>query len=57
LWKPGTPDTDSTTWFRFLNNPIVADWDSSFHIDLKEATALAFGLSINNIPTASGPGC
>jgi putative sporulation protein YtaF len=39
-----------------LNNPIIADWDFSGHIDLKEATALALGLTINNIPNGVGAG-
>ena len=39
-----------------LNNPIIADRDFSGHIDLKEATALALGLTINNIPNGVGVG-
>jgi putative sporulation protein YtaF len=39
-----------------LNNPIIADWDFSGHIDLKEATALALALTINNIPNGVGAG-
>ena len=39
-----------------LDNPIIADWDFSGHIDLKEATALALGLTINNIPNGVGAG-
>jgi putative sporulation protein YtaF len=39
-----------------LDNPLIADWDFSGHIDLKEATALAFGLTINNIPNGVGAG-
>jgi putative sporulation protein YtaF len=39
-----------------LNNPIIADWDFSGHIDLREATALAFGLTLNNIPNGVGAG-
>ncbi len=39
-----------------LNNPISADWDFSGHIDLKEATALALGLTLNNIPNGVGAG-
>jgi putative sporulation protein YtaF len=39
-----------------LKNPIIADWDFSGHIDLKEATALALGLTINNIPNGVGAG-
>jgi putative sporulation protein YtaF len=41
---------------KILNNPIIADWDFSGHIDLKEATALALGLTINNIPNGVGAG-
>lgn len=41
---------------QILNNPIVADWDFSGHIDLKEALALALGLTINNIPNGVGAG-
>jgi putative sporulation protein YtaF len=39
-----------------LNNLIIADWDFSGHIDLKEATALALGLTINTIPNGVGAG-
>jgi putative sporulation protein YtaF len=39
-----------------LNNPIIADRDFSGHIDLREATALAFGLTLNNIPNGVGAG-
>ncbi len=39
-----------------LNNPIIADWDFSGHIDLREATALALGLTLNNIPNGVGAG-
>ncbi|RQH06554.1 sporulation membrane protein YtaF [Paraburkholderia dinghuensis] len=39
-----------------LNNPVVADWDFSGHIDSKEALALALGLTINNIPNGAGAG-
>jgi putative sporulation protein YtaF len=39
-----------------LNHPILADWDFSGHIDLREATALAFGLTLNNIPNGVGAG-
>ena len=41
---------------QILDNPIVADWDFSGHIDLKEALALALGLIINNIPNGIGAG-
>ncbi|HEX8978418.1 MAG TPA: sporulation membrane protein YtaF [Parasulfuritortus sp.] len=41
---------------RILNNPFTADWDFSGHIDLKEATALALGLTINNFPNGVGAG-
>lgn len=39
-----------------LDNPIIADWDFSGHIDLKEAIALSLGLTINNIPNGVGAG-
>ncbi len=39
-----------------LNNPIIADWDFSGHIDLREATALSLGLTLNNIPNGVGAG-
>ncbi|TAL55832.1 sporulation membrane protein YtaF [Pandoraea sp.] len=41
---------------QILDNPIVADWDFSGHIDLREALALAFALTINNIPNGVGAG-
>ncbi len=41
---------------KILDNPIIADWDFSGHIDLKEATALALGLTFNNIPNGVGAG-
>ena len=41
---------------QILDNPIVADWDFSGHIDVKEALALALGLTINNIPNGVGAG-
>ena len=39
-----------------LDNPVIADWDFSGHIDLKEAIALSLGLTINNIPNGVGRG-
>ncbi len=39
-----------------LDNPIIADWDFSGHIDLREAIALSLGLTINNIPNGVGAG-
>jgi putative sporulation protein YtaF len=39
-----------------LDNPIIADWDFSGHIDLREAVALSLGLTINNIPNGVGAG-
>ncbi len=39
-----------------LDHPLLADWDFSGHIDLKEATALACGLTLNNIPNGVGAG-
>jgi putative sporulation protein YtaF len=41
---------------QILDNPIVADRDFSGHIDRKEALALAFALTINNIPNGVGAG-
>jgi putative sporulation protein YtaF len=41
---------------QILDNPIVADWDFSGHIDRKEALALALALTINNIPNGVGAG-
>lgn len=41
---------------QILDNPIIADWDFSGHIDVKEAFALALGLTINNIPNGIGAG-
>ncbi|EEA04263.1 sporulation protein YtaF [Burkholderia sp. H160] len=41
---------------QILDNPIVADWDFSGHIDLEEALALALALTINNIPNGVGAG-
>lgn len=39
-----------------LDHPLLADWDFSGHIDLREATALACGLTLNNIPNGVGAG-
>lgn len=41
---------------QILDNPIAADWDFSGHIDVREALALALGLTINNIPNGIGAG-
>lgn len=40
----------------FLENPEIADVDRSGSIDVKEAIALAFGLTINNLGTGVGAG-
>ncbi len=40
----------------FLENPEQADKDRSGHIDVKEAIALAFGLTINNLGSGIGAG-
>jgi putative sporulation protein YtaF len=39
-----------------LNNPIIGDGDFSGHVGLREAAALALGLTINNIPNGIGAG-
>jgi putative sporulation protein YtaF len=39
-----------------LHNPLLADSDFSGHIDLREATVLALGLTLNNIPNGIGAG-
>jgi putative sporulation protein YtaF len=39
-----------------LNHPILADRDFSGHIDLREASALSLGLTLNNIPNGVGAG-
>ncbi len=40
----------------YLENPEQADKDRSGHIDVKEALALAFGLTINNLASGVGAG-
>ncbi len=40
----------------FLENPEKADTDESGHIDTREAIALAFGLSLNNLGIGVGAG-
>lgn len=40
----------------YLENPEQADKDRSGHIDVKEAIALAFGLTINNLGSGVGAG-
>jgi putative Mn2+ efflux pump MntP len=40
----------------FLENPEKADADNSGHIDIREAIALAFGLSLNNLGIGVGAG-
>jgi putative sporulation protein YtaF len=59
--RPQPTETDLSRFgFRqivtILNHPILADRDFSGHIDLREATALAFGLTLNNIPNGVGAG-
>jgi putative sporulation protein YtaF len=54
-------DTARSRWgFRqiitILNHPLLADQDFSGHIDPREATALALGLTLNNIPNGLGAG-
>lgn len=43
-------------WIEVLRDPQKADTDSSGEIDLKEATALGFALSLNNLGTGLGAG-
>ncbi|WP_233856201.1 sporulation membrane protein YtaF [Paraburkholderia sp. HD33-4] len=54
--KTGGSKYGSRHIVQILDNPIVADWDFSGHIDRKEALALAFALTINNIPNGVGAG-
>lgn len=48
------------SWLRrlifILQNPAVADRDSSGHIDLKESLLLSMALMLNNIPNGVGAG-
>jgi putative sporulation protein YtaF len=49
-------DLSQLSYETFLENPEQADKDSSGHIDVKEAIALAFGLTINNLGSGVGAG-
>jgi putative sporulation protein YtaF len=48
------------SWLRrlilILQNPVLADRDSSGHIDLKESLVLSMALMLNNIPNGVGAG-
>jgi putative sporulation protein YtaF len=48
------------SWLRrlilILQNPVLADRDSSGHIDLKESLLLSMALMLNNIPNGVGAG-
>ena len=56
LGEPGWSRLGFRQIIAILNHPILADRDFSGHIDLREATALAFGLTLNNIPNGIGAG-
>ncbi len=47
---------DPLSYESFLENPEIADVDRSGCIDVKEAIALSFGLTINNLGTGVGAG-
>ncbi|GAP94847.1 manganese efflux pump [Leptolyngbya sp. NIES-2104] len=47
---------DSLSYESFLENPEKADTDQSGYIDVREAIAIAFGLTINNLGTGVGAG-
>lgn len=47
---------DSLSYEGFLENPEKADTDQSGYIDVREAIAIAFGLTINNLGTGVGAG-
>jgi putative Mn2+ efflux pump MntP len=49
-------DLSQLSYETFLENPEQADKDRSGHIDVKEAIALAFGLTINNLGSGVGAG-
>ena len=49
-------DMNALSYESFLENPEIADVDRSGSIDVKEAIALAFGLTINNLGTGVGAG-
>jgi putative Mn2+ efflux pump MntP len=56
--EPGSnaADLSQLSYETFLENPEQADKDRSGHIDVKEAIALAFGLTINNLGSGVGAG-
>lgn len=56
MLNPGSSGYGFRHIIQILDDPIAADWDSSGNIDSKEAAALAFGLTINNIPNGVGAG-
>ncbi|MBE9013057.1 sporulation membrane protein YtaF [Pseudanabaenaceae cyanobacterium LEGE 13415] len=47
---------DPLSYESYLENPEIADVDRSGEIDVKEAIALSFGLTINNLGTGVGAG-
>lgn len=47
---------DPLSYASYLEHPEIADVDRSGEIDVKEAIALAFGLTINNLGTGVGAG-
>ncbi|BAU13738.1 manganese efflux pump MntP [Leptolyngbya sp. NIES-3755] len=47
---------DPLSYASYLENPEIADVDRSGEIDAKEAIALSFGLTINNLGTGVGAG-
>ena len=47
---------DPLSYESYLENPEIADVDRSGSIDVKEAIALAFGLTINNLGTGVAAG-
>lgn len=51
-----SPEMDSLSYESFLENPEKADTDHSGYIDVREAIAIAFGLTINNLGTGVGAG-
>jgi putative sporulation protein YtaF len=56
---PANELTQKSLWRRLLlllENPSLADQDSSGHIDLKESLLLSMALMLNNIPNGVGAG-
>lgn len=51
---------DQQSWLRrlllILQNPVLADQDSSGYIDLKESLLLSMALMLNNVPNGVGAG-